>query len=102
MNYWRVCDMTTEDIQAPLYVDARAVERSTAIIKEVVRSGLLKDDWHSYYKELLEEQPPGQEDYKGNGTITAPFLTVDDARKVQKPGQSIVVTGYATIGAAKV
>lgn len=74
----------------PLYVDSKAEERSAAFFRELVSIGAVIDVG------IDPEDIP----YEGDGSIVRPFLTVQDARKVQKPGQSIVIAGYATIGAA--
>lgn len=75
----------------PLYVDAKADKRSAAFFRELIRIGAVIDVG------IDPEDIP----YEGDGTIIRPFLTVQDARKVQNPGQSIVIAGYATIGAAR-
>lgn len=74
----------------PLYVDSKAEERSAATFRELVRNGVVPEG-------LEPEDWP----YEGDGTIVRPFLTLAEARAVQKPGQSIVIVGYATIGAAR-
>lgn len=77
---------------APLYVDSKADERSAALFNSMVEIGLIPD---------LGIDPTSVE-YEGDGSIVRPFRTLEEARAVQKPGQSIVITGYATIGAAVV
>ena len=77
----------------PLYVDAKGADRSDLFVNELERMKILD----SITAEIAREA-----EYVGTGTLLAPFLTVDEARKVQKPGQSIVIAGYATIGAAPV
>lgn len=83
----------------PLYVDTKAAERSVVVLRHLLEIDALSYSMHNAVEALLAEKPEGG-DYRGDGTMLAPFLTVDDARKVQKPGQPIIIAGYATIGAA--
>lgn len=76
----------------PLYVDAKADKRSAATFRELVRVGVI---------EAIPGLEPEDWPYEGDGSIVRPFLTVQDAREVQQPGQNIIVVGYATIGAAR-
>lgn len=82
----------------PLYVDTKAAERSVVVLRHLLEIDALSYSMRNVVEALLAEKPEG--DYRGDGTMLTPFLTVDDARKVQKPGQPIIIAGYATIGAA--
>lgn len=84
------------DIVEPLYVDARGNERSEAVIKWLL-DDYARDFGMSFATRETLKAAQGAP-YAGNGTMLAPFLTLDEARAVQKPGQPIVMTGYATIG----
>jgi hypothetical protein len=87
-----------EEAPKPLYVDAKADERSRAIMHTLVDGGIVPwdEDWGD-----LDEVMDTVFKYKPDGSIVRPFLTLADARAVQKPGQNIVIAGYATIGAAR-
>lgn len=81
----------SDEILEPLYVDSRSDDRSAAIFRELVRVGVLDDVG------IEPEVVP----YVGDGTLARPFITLDQARAVQKPGQPIIIAGWATIGPAK-
>lgn len=80
----------------PLYVDARAQQRADAIL-DWAATDLANDFGISEY-DAAALRGAKNLPYNGQGTLLSPFLTVDEARKVQKPGQAIVIAGYATIG----
>lgn len=83
----------------PLYVDAKAEARASAVL-DWAANDLATDFGLSDYDVRALRGAKGLP-YVGRGTLLSPFLTVDEARKVQKPGQPIIVTGYATIGPAQ-
>ncbi len=80
----------------PLYVDSRAAARQAALVAFLLETDWLNPDG-AYVLELARAAAEG---YKGQGTIVAPFVTLDEARAVQQPGQNIIITAYGTIGAA--
>jgi hypothetical protein len=78
----------------PLYVDKLGDDRNKQLFRDLVSSGVIqwKAEWGDLEEVMTDEFP-----YTPDGTITRPFLTLDDARKVQQPGQDIIIAGYATI-----
>lgn len=77
----------------PLYVDSKANERSKAIFLGLAKSGVFSPLTFEESERLINSY-----DYEGDGSIRAPFLTLDEARDVQKDGQDIIIAGYAVIG----
>jgi hypothetical protein len=79
----------------PLYVDARANERTNAVLDWVVND--LANDFGLSEYDVQALRGAKDLPYVGQGTLLAPFLTFDEATAVRKPGQPIIVTGYGTL-----
>lgn len=79
----------------PLYVDSKADERSREVFLELVRIGVFGEVSKDEAEAMLDEGP-----YVGDGSIVRPFMTLEQAREAQQPGQNIIIAGYATIGRA--
>lgn len=79
----------------PLYVDSKAAERSLATFLDMAKTGVFAPITYEEAEAIMRDH-----EYAGDGTIVRPFLTLNEARDVQKPGQNIVISGYAVIGRA--
>jgi len=79
----------------PLYVDKLGDQRNRALFHELVRIGVVEwnPEWGDLDKVMTDEFP-----YTPDGSIARPFLTLEEARDAQQPGQDIIIAGYATIG----
>lgn len=77
-----------------IYVDIKAADRAAMFTRMLLDADVLTPEAASEAAQNI------QKPYIGDGSLIAPFLTFDEARAAQlkdKPNESIVVAGYATI-----
>jgi hypothetical protein len=80
-----------------IYVDIKAADRAVEITRELLDLDVLKPEAAATALENI------QKPYVADGSLSAPFLTFEEARAEQQRRpvrESIVVAGYATIANA--